>query len=215
MASALVSDLEDFDLNHILQSRQVKVPQAGLQKGGWYFEDKRLTRLRDKIHDAGIPLKDYCGSPLYGIKTGLNEAFVIDSLTCERLIAQDRRSKEILRPFLEGKDIQTWHYNWRGLWLIYAYHGIDIEQYPAVLAYLKTYRPALERRATIDSHKWYELQQPQMAYSERYTGVKIIYPHFSRWPKFCLDQKGFFSNDKTYCIPGEDFYLLAVLLTFA
>ena len=81
-----------------------------LEAGGWYFEDQRITRLRDKIRDAGVPLKDYCGSPLYGIKTGLNEAFVVDTPTCERLIAEDRRSKEILKPFLEGKDLKPWRY---------------------------------------------------------------------------------------------------------
>ena len=69
---------------------------------------------RDKIRSAGVLLKDYCGSPLRGVVSGLNEAFVIDSITCERLVAEDRKSQEILKPFLEGRDLKPWRYDWRG-----------------------------------------------------------------------------------------------------
>jgi hypothetical protein len=54
-----------------------------------------------------------------------------------------------------------------------------------------------------------------MAYSAAYAKPKIFYPHFSRWPKFSFDPKGFFGNDKTYCIPGEDWYLLGLLNSHA
>jgi hypothetical protein len=209
--SAVVPDLDHVDLTHVLAMRKVLVPQNELEDQGWYFEDRRIARLREKIRDVGIPLKDYCGAPLYGIKTGLNEAFVVDSITCERLIAEDRRSKDILRPFLEGKDLKPWRYDWRGLWLIYTHHGIDIAKYPAIKAYLSTFRRRLEARATSESHEWYELQQPQLAYSQRFSEPKIFYPHFSRFNKFSFDSNGYFGNDKTYCIPGSDSYLLGLL----
>jgi hypothetical protein len=215
VASTVVPDLLQTDLSAVLTRSRVEVPQVELEIGGWYFEDRAKSRLREKLRAAGIPLKEYCGSPLYGIKTGLNEAFVIDSPTRDRLVAEDPRSSEMLKPFLEGKDLKAWHYEWRGLWLIYAYHGVDIKRYPAILSYLKTFRPRLEERATIHSHHWHELQQPQMAYSAAYAKPKIFYPHFSRWPKFSFDPKGFFGNDKTYCIPGEDWYLLGLLNSHA
>jgi hypothetical protein len=143
--------------------------------------------------------------------SGLNEAFVIDTPTRDRLIAEDRKSGEILKPFLEEKDLKAWRVEWRGLWLIYAHHGVDISRYPAIRSYLTTYRTQLERRATIDHHEWYELQQPQFAFTPHYQKPKIIYPHFSRSPKFSFDPKGFYGNDKTYCIPLKDSYLLGVL----
>ncbi len=209
--SAAVPDLDDTNLGRVLQSRRIDVPQAELEVAGWYFEDQRIARLRDKIRDGGVPLKDYCGSPLYGIKTGLNEAFVIDSLMYERFVAEDPRSKEILKPFLEGKDLKPWRYEWRGLWLIYTHHGVEIDRYRAIKAYLSTFRRRLEERATSEHHAWYELQQPQLAYSTRFAEPKIFYPHFCVVPEFCFDPKGFFGNDKTYCIPGQDRFLLGLL----
>ncbi len=211
VASAVVNDLEEIDLVRYLKTHTVPVPQSQLELSGWHFEDRLAIRLRDKIRAAGISLKEYCGAPLYGIKTGLNEAFVIDTPTRDRLVAEDPKSAEVLKPFLEGKDLKTWHVEWRGLWLIYTHHGIDIDRYPAIRAHLATYRSQLERRATSDNHEWYELQQPQFAYTSYYQTPKIFYPHFSRWPKFSFDPKGFYGNDKTYCIPVRDSYLLGVL----
>ena len=211
VASAVVRDLGETDLNRYLHSNTVSVPQSELETGGWHFEDRMGARLRDKIRRAGVPLKEYCGSPLYGIKTGLNDAFVIDTPRRDQLVAEDRKSAEILKPFLEGKDLKAWRTNWRGLWLIYTHHGIDIERYPVVREYLRTFKPQLERRATSANHEWYELQQPQLAYSARFQSPKIFYPHFSRSPSFSFDPKGFFGNYKTYCIPTEDNYLLGVL----
>jgi hypothetical protein len=209
--AAVVGSLENLDLNEVMTESDRRVPQLQLETSGWSFEDESLRRLREKIQNAGVPLKQYCGSPLYGIKTGLNEAFVIDAFTCERMVAQDPQSKEILRPFLEGKDLKPWRYEWRGLWLIYAYHGVDINRYQAIKSYLSTFRRRLEERATSESHRWYELQQPQLAYSARFAEPKIFYPHFCVMPEFSFDPKGFFGNDKTYCIPKADSFLLGLL----
>ena len=209
--AAVVRDLEHLDLDRIVTREALRVPQVQLDRGGWSFENQAVRRLREKIHNAGVPLKEYCGSPLYGIKTGLNEAFVVDALTCERLVAQDPRNKEILKPFLEGKDLKPWRYEWRGTWLIYAYHGVEIDRYAAIKAYLSTFRRRLEERATSENHQWYELQQPQLAYSARFSEPKIFYPHFCVTPEFSFDPKGFFGNDKTYCIPKADLFLLGLL----
>lgn len=207
----VVQSLDTESLDRELHAPGVLVRQKELETGGWRFEDKRLTRLRQKIKDAGVPLRDYCGSPLYGIKTGLNEAFVINSATRDALVSQDRRSSEILKPFLEGKDLKPWRTEWRGLWLIYTYHGIDMKPYPVVLEYLRSFKKRLEARATAHTHQWYEVQQPQFEYSKSMAKPKIIYPHFSRFPKFSFEPDGYFSNDKTYLIPSEDWYLLALL----
>ena len=40
--------------------------------------------------------------------TGLNEAFVIDETTRARLIAEDARSAELIKPFLAGRDIKRY-----------------------------------------------------------------------------------------------------------
>ena len=50
---------------------------------------------------------------LYGVKTGLNEAFVIDERTRLRLL-DDPRSVEIIKPFVRGRDVAKWTTQRRG-----------------------------------------------------------------------------------------------------
>jgi adenine-specific DNA-methyltransferase len=58
---------------------------------------------------TGVPLGEYVGGKIYyGIKTGLNEAFVINETTRTRLIAEDARSAELIKPFLAGRDIKRY-----------------------------------------------------------------------------------------------------------
>ena len=208
-----VTSLEELDLSALVRDHATRVPQAELRGPSWRFEDQRLARLREKIERAGMPLKDYCGSPLYGIKTGLNEAFVIDQATRDALVAADASSEEILKSFLEGKDLKPWRAEWPGQWLIYTHHGIDIRRYPAIREHLLPFKKRLEERATAANHEWYELQQPQVAYSARMLEPKIVYPEFSSRPKFSMDLTGLFFNNKVYFVPSptEDYYLLGLL----
>ncbi|MEI2761467.1 hypothetical protein [Methanothrix soehngenii] len=56
-----------------------------------------------------MPLGEYVGGKIYrGILTGLNEAFVIDAQMRERLIAEDPKSAELIKPFLAGRDIKRY-----------------------------------------------------------------------------------------------------------
>ncbi len=54
-------------------------------------------------------MDEYVKGKIYrGILTGLNEAFVIDDETRQRLIKEDAKSAELIKPFLVGKDIKRY-----------------------------------------------------------------------------------------------------------
>lgn len=185
-------------------------PQAALGAGSWELENPALRALRDKIRTGRKTLKDVYGSPLYGIKTGLNSAFVIDDATKERLCAQDPRSAELLKPFLEGKDLKRWRAEPRGLWLIYIpQRRVNIDDYPAIRDWLLPFKAALEARAT--KQEWFELQQAQEAYSPFFQPPKIAYGHFQDQPIYSMETTGAYSNNKTYFIPNGGWDLLAIL----
>ena len=75
--------------------------------GTWVLMPEQ--KLLKKIQDAGITLGDYVKGKIYrGVLTGLNEAFVINEETKNRLVAEDPRSAEVIRPFLAGKDIKRY-----------------------------------------------------------------------------------------------------------
>jgi hypothetical protein len=185
-------------------------PQEALGRGSWELEGDALRALRAKITAGKPTLKEVYGSPLYGIKTGLNEAFVIDTPTKEGLCRDDPRSAELLKPFLEGKDLKRWRAESRGLWIIYIpKNRVRIDDYPAIRDWLLPFKDKLEKRAT--KQEWFELQQAQEAYSARISQPKISYPHFSSVQLFAFERLGAFSNDKSYFCPSADAFLLALL----
>ena len=99
------------------------MPQSQLTAANWQLESGVHAALRHKLIHGHKTLKEVYGSPLYGIKTGLNEAFVIDRATRDKLIAADPKSAELLKPFLEGKDLKKWRVESRDLWLILCRKG--------------------------------------------------------------------------------------------
>lgn len=116
------------------------VPQTALRKECWQLEPPLKRRLLARIRAAGKPLGDYVNRRFYrGIITGLNKAFVINGATRERLIAEDPRSTELIKPYLRGRDVKRWKVEWAGLYLItfpFGFHE-KLESYPAVLKHLR------------------------------------------------------------------------------
>ncbi|WBU62604.1 hypothetical protein PAE61_01145 (plasmid) [Paracoccus aerodenitrificans] len=205
-----VDALPDTNFLASWEAAQGPYPQSALGAGSWELENPALRALREKIRAGRKTLKEVYGSPLYGIKTGLNAAFVIDTPTKDRLCAQDPRSAGLLKPFLEGKDLQRWWAEPRGLWLIYIpKNRIDIEDYPAIRDWLLPFREQLEKRAT--KQEWFELQQAQEAYAPHFEGPKLIWPHFSQGRKFLADIASYYANNKCFFVPVGDMALLALL----
>jgi hypothetical protein len=187
-------------------------PQAELGRGSWQLEDEALRALRAKIIAGKPTLKDVYGSPLYGIKTGLNEAFVIDTPTKEKLCAADPRSAELLKPWLEGKDLKRWHAEPRGLWIIYIpKNRVRIDDYPAIRDWLLPFKEKLEKRAT--KQEWFELQQAQEAFAPAMTADKIGYIDMAMSPSFSVQRNGEFYANTAYFIPTSDLFLLGLLNT--
>jgi hypothetical protein len=200
------------------------LPRAVFTRRAWVVERPAVGALLDKIRRAGAPLREAAGvSPLYGIKTGCNEAFLVDTPTRDALVAADPGCAEIVRPYLRGQDIDRWHAPWAGLWMIFARRGIQIERYPSVLAHLSRFRQQLEPRPTdwdgdprewqgrkAGSYAWHELQDA-VDYWERFAEPKIIYPDLSWSPSFAFSNRGELVNDLAFAIPTPDLTILAIL----
>lgn len=125
------------DFAEVLGTRSVQISQSELKPDGWRLESPAILRLLEKLRRAGKPLCEYVkGRFYYGIKTGLNEAFVVDRATRDRLIHEHKSSAEILKPFLRRRDVKRWRVEPQDLWLIFTRRGIDIKKYPAIYEHL-------------------------------------------------------------------------------
>ena len=128
-----------------------------------YFSQLKSIGEKEKIEKIGVPLKEWNIRINRGVLTGYNKAFIIDNETKEKLCREDPKSIEILKPILRGRDIGRYYYRWPGLWVIATFPSkkIDINRYPAVKNYLKSFGKRLEqsgkpgcRKKT--PHKWFE-----------------------------------------------------------
>ena len=201
--------LSDINLTQYVQQEGYTIPWSRFTAEAWSLEPPAVDDLMQKIKDVGVPLKDFAGvKPCYGIKTGLNEAFLIDNETRNRLIKADPKSAEVIKPYLRGQDIKRWVPDWQNLWMILAHQKMDIEQYPEVKVYLEKYRSKLEARA--GKQLWWQLQGTLGSY-EVFEKPKIIYPDIIWKPQFSLSKNSVYLLNTSYFCSNADLYLLAVL----
>ena len=203
------------DLSTRVKTHGIAQPQHSLSADGWTLTRPEALRLLEKLRANGTPLGDYVGGAIYyGIKTGYNEAFVIDRATRDRLIAEDARSAEIIKPFLRGRDIKRWRVDFAEQYLIFTRRGIDIEQYPAIKRHLLQYKDRLMPGAAggrkAGSYKWYEIQD-NIAYYAEFEKPKIVYPDIAKTFQFALDSVGSYIGNTAYMILTDDLFLLGIL----
>lgn len=204
LAYLTVRSLPD-DLGKSFEQEARPMPRARLTAGTWRFESDLLDAIRARMAAGRPTLAEVYGAPLYGIKTGLNDAFVLTRAERDAIVARAERtggdrSADLLKPFLVGENLKRWHVESDDLWLVYTPRNrIDIDECPALRDHLAPYRERLEARAT--KQAWWELQQAQAAYEPMFMQSKVIYPHFNDKPNFSFDTSNYYSNDKSYIIP--------------
>jgi hypothetical protein len=155
-----------------------------------------------------------------GVLTGLNEAFVIDKETRDLLISKDINSREIIKPFLAGRDVKRYQEPITDKFLIFTRRGIEIEKFPIILEYLTNFKERLmpkpkqfngnwEGRKE-GSYRWYEIQDA-VDYHLEFEKSKIIYPNICKKPEFTFDDNQLYTNQKCFIISQDNKYLLGVL----
>ena len=192
-------------------------------------------RIKAKIEAIGTPLKEWDIQINYGIKTGFNDAFIINGEKRAELIAQDPKSAEIIRPILRGRDIKRYGYEFADLYLLFIpWHfplhqrtpeikGASKEaekafenQYPAIYNHLLQYKEELSNRNKAETgirYEWYALQRWGANYWEDFFKEKLLYSEIVREPQFFLDKNGqFFAEATTFIMTGENLEYLYHLL---
>ncbi len=197
-------------VDQAIASETYEVAPGALKQAVWSFGEAGAEELLAKLKSQCVPLAKYCdGQICMGIKSGLTDAFVINADNRADILRRNPKAAEIIKPFLNGRDVRRYRIDYNDQYLIYTYHGVDIGKYPAVEEHLKPFRDKLLKRAT--KQEWYELQQPQFKFAKFMDGPKIIFPDIATAPRFALDEVGYYGSNTTYFIPRRDLYLLGLL----
>lgn len=216
-----VETLDFEDLDAYASANRFAVSKANLDPSGWSLVDNKKHALLAKIKGAGIPLGEYVkGQIYYGIKTGLNKAFVIDSETKDRLISEDPKSAELIKPFLAGRDIKRYAMPKANKYLIFTRRGTDIEQHPAIKNHLLQFKNELMPKPAgfkgewkgrkPGPYQWFEIQDT-VAYYNEFEKPKIMWPEIAQSARFSFDSTGLYANNKVFIMPSNDLYLLGLL----
>lgn len=213
------------------------LPRAHFTKESWTLEPPEVTRLLNKIRCSGAPLAEYAGTkPLYGIKTGLNEAFLVSTATRNQLIKDDPACADIIKPYLRGQDIERWwsppsdfhmimlkssgdhHWPWAD-----APDEAEAERrfkasYPSLYAHMKAWEsltdPQTGKRRGLRHREdrgrfWWELRP--CAYYNAFEKPKVLYVDITWSASFSRDTTGRVTNNTCYFVPCSDPWLTCTL----
>jgi len=184
--------------------------EGSLDESEWHLTPRADSQILEKMRTNSEVLSRFIGSTaLFGLKTGFNEAFVVDQETRDLMVRRNKTSALVLKPILFGRDVRRYAIKSAGRYVIYCHPDLEINDFPPVREYLSKHRSVLSNRAGIQ--RWYELQQPATALIPINEKPKIVYPIISNECRFCLDKAGFFINDKLFVLPSSDLALLALL----
>jgi len=213
------------DLGKHISSTSFSVNLDGLQDLGWSLTKPAIQTLLEKIKSKGVSLGEYVdGKIFYGIKTGLNEAFVIDEKTKKQLIADDPKSAHVIKPFLGGRDIKRYESPiYKKFLLLFKNGSTKIKygesnetvawvsltnEYPSITKWLLKYKEQAKKRSDQGDY-WWELRA--CAYYDEFEKPKVMLPDISLRCQAIIDYSGTYCVNTAYIIPGIAEVELALL----
>ncbi len=205
------SSVIDIDTHELVQ-----VNQFSLEPASWNFLSIEANLLIERIKEHSTVRKQY-GKCYYGVKTALNEAFLISNDQAEL--------GEHVKFIYEGKEIKKWNTPtpqqklilFESKWTKKSY-GDDINEeeafeavqgdFPELVRHLIKFEEKARKRYDKGDF-WWELRN--CAYYYLFDRPKIIFPNLQNANKFCLDSQGVFINAPAVFLPSNSKTLLCIL----
>ena len=230
-------DVPEKALNDAVAKATYPLPRTHFTKTTWALEPPQVVSLLEKLRRNSTPLRERIGSePLYGIKTGLNEAFLINRDTYSELHQAHPDLKEIIRPYLRGQDIRRWSSPDSGLFMIlmksssdfaWPWHDAADESeaekqfkslYPMLHAHFKHFEEFKDKRTgkvrglrhREDQGRWWWELRP-CSYYEEFNKEKICIQRIAFYPRFSLDMQSRLVNDSAVILPADPKLLAGIL----
>lgn len=178
--------------------------------------------IKAKIEKIGTPLKDWNINIYRGVLTGFNDAFIISGEKRKEILAkcksvdERKRTDDLIRPILRGRDIKRYEYNFADLYLINTHNGvkdkniprINIKDYPAIKKHLDEYWDKISTRADKGDTP-YNLRN--CAYMDEFNKPKIVWGNLNLSATYTFAPAGMMINaPATMIVPASE-SLLCIL----
>lgn len=190
----------------------------------WVILSNLEKSIKNKIEAVGTPLKNWKINIYRGVLTGFNDAFIITTEKREEILRncltddERKRTAELIRPVIRGRDVQRYSYEWANKWLIATFpsRNYNIDDYPALKDYLLSFdiRRLEQTGATHKNgnesfkarkktnNKWFETQD-SISYWEDFLRPKILWKRIGSILRFSYDEAGVVGLDSTCFATGE------------
>ncbi len=221
-------DMADIPrLSDAFQERAFSMHTSDLSPDVWVLTSPDSISLLARLQNTGRRLGELAQRTFYfGIKTGCNDAFIINAVTYERLIDADPNSCDLIKSLTRGRNLRRWRAESTNEYLIAIASSVNrewpwsntrntteaerifAETYPAIYRHLNGYRDRLIARDDQGRFFW-ELRS--CVYYAEFERPKIIYPDISPLMRACYDTTNAYCLQTTYILPTEDLSLLAIL----
>jgi hypothetical protein len=219
------SNVESLE-NYLKNANWQKMEQDKLSNNGWTLGDEKVLRLKEKIERVGRPLKAWNVKIYRGIVTGYNEAFIIDTETRNRILAsckdeeERKRTEEIIKPVLRGRDIERYRYKWAGLWIIIIsagwtnkYRGREKAEaffkrtFPALYNHFMNFANVKGKGKGLfdrddQGDYWWELRPCD--YYPEFEREKIVWAETANKIKMCIVPAGIYLSKTCFMLVGEN-----------
>ena len=205
---------------HLDRTDKILFSQDELQEGEWTIDNPDIIHLKNKLEQQGTLLGNWDVQINRGILTGYNEAFILDKITMDKIVSEDPKSRDIIRPIIRGRDIKRYHFIDSGFFLLVTHNGyrtaneevieaIDISKYPAVKNHLDNYIKQLKERQD-KGNTVYNLRD--CAFMDDFSKEKIIWIELTNKNKFAYSEKEDYLLAGAFFLVGKSLkYLLAFL----
>ena len=218
-----VKSLDFESLGVYVTENHQSLKLSSLDDSGWNLGSEAEQNLLQKLKTNTVPLGEYVNGKIYrGVLTGLNEAFVINEETKDRLIKEDVSSAEVIKPFLAGRDIKKYQTPFSDKYLIFIPKGYTNsngknpksgwrwlqEKYPAIAKHLEPFEAKAKKRFDKGEY-WWELRACE--YYDEFEKPKIMLPDIALKMQAQFDTKATYCVNTAYIIPVNDKYLLGLI----
>jgi type I restriction-modification system DNA methylase subunit/predicted type IV restriction endonuclease len=224
--ATIVDSLIFSSIDQYVERNKFLVNKNSLNDSGWILINNEEQNIIDKLINnyEYISLENYVNKKIYyGIKTGLNEAFVISEEDKDAFIKKNKMNRELIKPFLFGKNIKRYAPLKAKKYLIMIPRGWTklnnntskshwewfVDNYPEITTHLLKYSEQAKKRYDQGDY-WWELR-PCDYYNE-FDKLKVMLPDISLRGNFTLDSNGnYYCGNTAYIIGSDDKYLLGLL----
>jgi adenine-specific DNA-methyltransferase len=199
----------------------------------WAVVSAIQQSLNQKISKNGKQLIDWDVEIYFGIKTGYNEAFIINQSKRDELVKLDSINDEIIKPILKGRGIEKyitiWNQDYINFipWHFPLHNDVTIKgsslkaegefktKFKALYNFLEEHKTGLSNRNKAETgirYEWYALQRCAATYKEEFTKEKVIWKRIGSQLRFSYSDEEIYCLDSTCIATGEKIKYLTGLL---